>query len=102
MRSAGLYNAADGQTRDAASLQEQRWLEGISFATEFSRPRDYCRLPGGDHAIRPALSKAAALHARLFPRRPKYSVVGHWAFNRRSGDQYSDHHQYSWAGLRFE
>src|ERR1700730_10377939 len=87
------------ETRRAASLH-QRWKESLGI--ESDRPADYCGVPGGDHAVRAAVSQAAANHARLLSRRPQYSVVGDFAVDCGGGDQHADHHQYSRPGLRFE
>src|SRR6266481_3752244 len=73
-----------------------------SRGIESGRPADYRGLSGGDHAVRVAVSQAAADHARLLSRRPQHSVVGDFAVDRGGGDQYADHHQYSRPRLRFE
>src|SRR5208283_4536952 len=100
-RGTSLYNAADwwrvAETRLAASL-----LEGIALGIESDRPADYCGVPGGDHAVRAAVSQAAADDARLLSRRPQHSVVGDCAVDCGGGDQHADHHQYSRPRLRFE
>src|SRR3984893_10900304 len=87
------------ETRLAASLHTN-WKGSLGI--ESDRPADYCGVPGGDHAVRAAISQAAADDARLFSRRPQHSLVGDFAVDCGGGDQHADHPQYSWPRLRFE
>ena len=56
----------------------------------------------GDHPVRPALPQAAAIPARLLPRRPQHSLVGDRALHRRGRNQHAHHHQHSRPGLRHQ
>src|ERR1700674_2249795 len=87
------------ETRLAASLHTN-WKGSLGI--ESDRPADYCGVPGGDHAVRTAISQAAAHDARLLSRGPQYSLVGDFALDCRGRDQHANHHQYSRPRVRFE
>src|SRR5579872_821936 len=79
----------------------QRKTAGL-YGTGSNRSRHYSVVSGGHHIVRPPLSQAPAIAARLLPRRSEHSMVGHISVYCCSGDQHAYDHQHSWPGLRHE